>query len=329
MKTRMLTIIMLIFTFGFAYGQENPNNSKLDKNVVEISQLKSEIAELKSEIIELKEKAQWKNEIFEQRLQQASDTIANQNSLFDGFGVLYGIITVIIALIGIALPILTYQFGIKPSQNALKEFENNADKKMEDFLEKSRNKQIEQAIENIKSQNPELKSNATTFLSLTQHQGFTDEQLYKLFLILKSADIDETTKGQIAFSISNKKSDYATEYFTTALQNNYVNIKYAAIKYFVNIGFDNHLNIFRDLISKSENKYIELVTLLTWLYSLNKNSILTVINNKDIVDSLDQQALKTLKGALPSLNKTWRIEENEFEKSYLNEMVKKASSQQA
>jgi len=83
------------------------------------------------------------------------------------------------------------------------------------------------------------------------------------------------------------------------------------------------------LISKSENKYIELVTLLTWLYSLNKNSILTVINNKDIVDSLDQQALKTLKGALPSLNKTWRIEENEFEKSYLNEMVKKASSQQA
>ena len=323
---RTVTVLILIFTFGFAYGQKNQSNSEFDKNVVVINQLKSEIAELKSEITKLKEKAQWKNEIFEQRVQQASDTIANQNSIIDGFGVLYGIITVVIALIAIALPILTYQFGIKPSQNALKEFEKNADKRMEDFLEKTRNKQIEQAIENIKSQNPELKNKATTFLSLTQYQGFTDEQLYKLFLILKSENVDEITKGQIAFSISNKKSDYATEYFTTALQNNYISVKYAAIKYFDNIGFDNHSDIFRDLISKSEDKYTELVSLLNILYTLNKKSILMVINNKDVVDSLDQKALKAFKEELSSLNVIWKFNDNEFEKSYLNEKAKNTSS---
>lgn len=321
---KTISTILLIMTLSLVYGQKTPEKNPIEKKVLELT---DSINILKNQVLELKEKQEWKNVVLEERIKQASDTIANQNSLFDGFGVLYSIITIIIALIGIALPILTYQFGIKPSQEALKEFENNAEKKMADFLAKSRNKQIEQAIDNLKSQNQELKTNAITFLSLTQHQGFTDEQLYKLFLLLKSESIDQTTKGTIAYSISNRKSDYATDYFSTALKDpKNVNIKYAAIRYFSNIGIENHLQIFRDLISQSKDKNTEFITLLSYVYSTNRNSLLTIINDKELIENLDVKTLQALKLSLPSLKTTWQLSDNELEQSYLNEKIENASS---
>lgn len=268
-------------------------------------------------------KQEYKNQILEQRIQQASDTISNQNSLFDGFGVLYAIITIVIALIGIALPVLTYQFGIKPSQDALKEFENNADKKMEEFLAKTRNKQIEQAIENIKSDNQELKTNAVTYLSLTQHQGFSNEQLFKLFTLLKSDKIDQVTKGTIAYTISNRKSDYATEYFKEAiLEPKNVNVKYAATRYFANVGIEDFLDVIRELVSSFTDKNTELNTLLIHMANTNKAAVKILINDKELIDTLNKKDIE----AVSNFKASWQLSDKEFEESYLNERIKNASS---
>jgi hypothetical protein len=322
MKT--IATILLILNLNFVYGQKVQDKKEFDKKITE---LYDTVKQLKQQVQILTDKQEWKNQILEERLKQASETISSQNSLFDGFGVLYAIITVVIALIAIALPILTYQFGIKPSQEALKEFENNAEKKMEEFLFKTRNIQIEQAIENLKSQNQELKTNALAFLSLTQHQGFTDQQLYKLFLLLKSNDIDQAIKGTIAFTISNRKSDYATDYFSTALKDpKNTNIKYAAIRYFTSIGIENYIHIFRDLISDSKDKNTEFITLLGYIFGVNRNSLVTILNDKELIDKLDKNAINSLKLSLPTLKTTWQLSDNEVEQSYLNEKLKNASS---
>lgn len=258
----------------------------------------------------------YKNQILEERINQASDTISNQNSLFDGFGILYSIITIIIAIIGIVLPILTYQFGIKPSQKALENFENNAETKIEDFLEKSRNRQIEQAIHNISSDNQELKSNAVTYLSLTQYQGFSDEQLFKLLTLLKSDKIDQVTKGILAYAISNRKSDYANEYFKEEIFTpDNSNIKYAAIRYFANTGIENYLNTIRKLVYSSSDKTSEFNSLLIHMASINKEAVKVLINDKKLIDYFDEKDIELQK---QTLNKDLlQISEKEFEKSYL------------
>jgi hypothetical protein len=320
MRTTTLTLLFFILTTLSYSQQQQVKTTSLDKQV---SALKDSLVKLNSKVSDLTDRQGWKNEILEERLKQASDTIANQNSLFDGFAVLYAIITIVITLIAIALPILTYQFGVKPSQDALKEFEANAEKKFETYLNKARNKQIEQAIENIKSQNQELKTNAVTFLSLTQHQGFTEQQLYKLFVLLKTSDIDQITKGTIAYTISNRKSDYATDYFTEALKDpKNINIKYAAIRYFANIGIEPHIKVLRDLISKATDKNTEFNTIAIYVAQANKEAVKLLLNDKSVIDLLDDSAIKMQKITVPSLKTSWQLTDEEVEKTYLYERIK-------
>ncbi|HMK24425.1 MAG TPA: hypothetical protein VK483_00245 [Chitinophagaceae bacterium] len=317
-------LLLFVLIGGISFGQTTNNEIDHNKQVIELSDSIKRQAIL---IRTLSEQISLKNVILEERLKQASDTISNQNALSDGFGVIYTIITIIVALLGIVLPILTYQFGIKPSQKALKEFENNIDKKFEQYLIDSRNSQIEQATENLKSQNQELKSNAVTFLSLTQHQGFNDQQLFKLFLLLKSSNIDQTTKGTIAYSISNRKSDFATEYFYEALKDSSnVGVKYAALRYFANIGIENHLKIYRDLISQANDKLLEFSTILIHNGSINKNANIILINDKEFIDGLGVTATNSLRNDFEIYSKSWQINEEDISNSYLKKVMTKTEA---
>ncbi|MGQ0829408.1 MAG: hypothetical protein ACT4ON_13550 [Bacteroidota bacterium] len=324
MKVKLF-ILMLILFVNSSFGQKVQD--RLISVEKRISVFSDSLLKLNKQLIELNEKWEWKGQILEERLKQASDTIANQNSLLDGFGVLYTIITIIITLIAVAVPILTYQFGVKPSQNAIKEFENNADKKFENYLSKTRNEQIEQAIENLKSQNQELKLNAINYLSLTQYQGFTDLQLYKLFVLLKSTDFDQTIEVNIAYIISNKKNDYATDYFTQIIKDGSKNIsiKHAAIRYFTNIGIDNYLDLFKDLLAKSTDKQSEYFMLLAHVANANKKAVKRLLNAKELIDLLDMNDLKKSQEGILSNKNQWQISDEELEQSYLNKEFQRLS----
>lgn len=317
---KKIATLILILTLTFCHGQKF---QEVKLQGLKVTEPADSIRLLNKQVQTLIAKQEWKSQILEERLKQASDTISNQNSLFDGFGILYGIITIVIALVAIVLPILTYQFGIKPSQKALKEFENNADKKMENFLAKYRNNQIEQAIENLKSEIPELRSNAISYLTLTQYQGLTNEQLYRLVLALKSGNIDSSIISPIAYLISNRKSDPATDYFKTTINDpENVNIKHAAIRYFANNSIENYQSVFRGLILNSKDQKEEFLSLLSQLYPINQNSFVTLLNDKELIERLDEKCFKELRSSIALLKSaTWSQAKKEIEDSYLVEKL--------
>lgn len=322
---RTITTILLIFTFSFAYGQKiiTQSNNRVDKKIVELS---DSLNVLKKQLQELKEKQDWKNEVLNDRLQQASDTIANQNSLLGGFGVLYTIITIIIALIGVVLPVLTYQFGIKPSQDALKEFENNADKKIKDYLKETRQEQIKKSIEHLKGDNVELKGQAVSFLSLTQHEGFTDQELFEFYRLIKSGKLSETHIGTVAYLLGSRVNEYANDVFgdVELLKSNV--IKGSAYQYIPKVGYKNFIQPLKKFLTNNANQYGEFFTLLVFSNMNDANTVIEILNNNELVDTLTNETLKTMKNAMKSSLQNIKITEEEYKGTYLYEKIENTSS---
>lgn len=305
--------IILLFCLALSFGQTNTKSiqEKAKNDIVEKLNVdkKIEFSELKSQ-----------NTILKERLEQASDTINNQNSMVSGFSVIYTIITIIIALLGITLPILTYFFGIRPSQKALSEFEKNIDQKMGKYLENSRNNQINQAIENLSGNNQELIISAINFLSITNHQGFKENQIFKIFKVLREGNLDDAKKGVIANLLSSKKNVYATDYFKTALFLS-GNIKCASIKYFANNDLSENVNLFRQLLKKAPDQNSEFYTIMTYCAITNRNTVIFLLNDKQFVDIIDQKFEEIIKSNLnhgiSNFAQSFGLTENEIKETYL------------
>lgn len=306
-------LTILLFCFTLSYGQ---TNSKTVQQKVENNVKAKESNEENAEFHELK----YENKILKERLEQASDTINNQNSMVSGFSVIYTIITIIIALLGISLPILTYFFGIRPSQKALSEFEKNIDQKMGEYLENSRNDQIEQAIENLSGSNQELIISSINFLSITNHQGFKESQVFKIFKVLRESNLDDAKKSVLANLLSSKKNIYATDFFKSALFVN-GNVKGAAIKYFANIDLSENVNLFRQLLKDSADQNSEFYTIMTYCAITNRNAVIFLLSDKEFVDNINQnfeEIIKSnLKHSISSFAQSFSITENEMKETYL------------
>lgn len=322
---RTITTILLFFTLSFVFGQNQTiqKENRVDEKIVERC---DSLNVLKTPLQELKEKQEWEKEVLNDRLQQASDTIANQNSLLDGFGVLYTIITIIIALIGVVLPVLTYQFGIKPSQDALKEFENNADKKIKDYLKETRQEQIKKSIEHLKGDNVELKGQAVSFLSLTQHEGFTDQELFEFYRLIKSGKLSDTQIGSVAYLLGSRVNEYANEVFgdTELLKSNV--IKSSAYQYIPKVGFKNFIQPLKKFLTDNTNQYGEFFTLLIFSNTNDSNAVMEILNNNELVDTLTNETLKTMKSAMKSSLENIKITEDEYKGTYLYKKIENTSS---
>lgn len=312
-----IKLILFVFFVLNVNGLTARDTLKNESKSIEITQLNDSLSKLHKQIEILHKNTNLDSEILENRIKQASETISNQNSLISGFGVMYTVITLVIAFIGVALPILTYQFGIKPSQDALKEFERNSDQKLKKFLTKERSRQIEQAIENLESQNFQLKADALSYLSLTAYQGFSDDQLFRLFKILKSNCLDSNSENQIIFILSNKVSIFATEYFSNAIFSENINTKYAALKYFLNFENEKFIYFFKELISRALDKKSEILTLCLWVSNLRKEVVIDIFDNKEIIGLLNETELDEFIKLLSIYKTTWGIDEEIFNNLYL------------
>jgi len=295
-----------------SFGQTDNKSSKekIENQII----VKSNTNE--TEINELK----YQNTILKERIEQASDTINNQNSLVSGFSVIYTIITIIIALLGISLPILTYFFGIRPSQKALADFEKNIDQKMGEYLENSRNNQIDQAIENLSGDNQELIISAINFLSITNHQGFKENQIFKMFKILRESNLDDPKKGTIANLLSSKKNIYATDFFKNAIFTT-GNVKGSAIKYFANNDLSENVNLFRELMKNAVDQNSEFYTIMTYCAITNKNAVKFLFNDKEFVDTIKKEFEDIIKSnfkhGLSSFARNFSLTEDELKETYL------------
>ncbi|KHJ37921.1 hypothetical protein PBAC_19330 [Pedobacter glucosidilyticus] len=309
MKKKLLFII-IILSANISFGQKNQRDDQIVDRV--------ELMEKQLDSV-IKYQESQKTKILEERINQATETIANQNSIITSFGTLYAIITIVFALIGIALPILTYQFGIRPSQEALKDFEKNSEKKFNEYLKEKQTKEIDNAINNLKSEDSFTRINSINYLSLNYHLGFNSNQINALLELLKDKSLDENTMNQIYHCISNQKNENVKEYYVNFLSDpnsNVIDIRiYYCIRFLSNYNLTDYKSNLATFISNNESSFI---TITIYISQLSKSNLLNLFNEKQIINCLNSNELKDLKDSYESYLKShWKIDKETFEKTYL------------
>lgn len=257
-----------------------------------------------------------REENLSQKLIDASNTIDYLNSLVNSFGQIFTILGIFIGIITLALPIIMYQFGIKPSQRALKDLELNIDTRLSTYLKTVREKEIDTAIENIKSGSTEKKNQAITYLSLTHHEGLTDQQFFRIYNILNNNLSQTNIKSQLAFILTTNKNEYAELLFGSEELRKDPTIKYMGYLYFSKTGFTNHRKSLADVINSSENPGLELNTFVTSLSQYSYTDTIEFFNDKELID-LIEASNSFLENDLSAIMSSLNISEQIYNDSYI------------
>ncbi|MET3537732.1 hypothetical protein [Chryseobacterium limigenitum] len=309
-KKILLTLFLIssVFSFSQTDTSNNQQNKKIELLNKKVDSLISEQNGVKTKILE-------------ERINQATETITNQSSMISSFGTLYTVITIILAFIGVVLPILTYQFGIKPSRDALKEFEEKSEAKFNNFLKERRVKEIDNAIENLKSEDNHIRNNSLNFLTYNSHQGLNEDQVLKIINIINNNN-DENFLVQLLGCIVNEKNEnlkkYFIEYLNTSQEAN--STMYYCLKFFSYYNYSEYKNELKIFISNNNTS-----TALSIIFSFfPKNNIIDLLNDHNIIDILSSDALTFVHGYNfgKSNISQWNMSEEDYEKTYLYERLK-------
>lgn len=319
----MRIILSLLFAFIICINGFTQTDKLSVKTVNEkVEYLQDSIQKLNDKIDNLinkypKIQQSLNQEKLNNQIEIANETIKGQNSLIDRFGTIFTWITVIFALLGITLTILVLVLGIIPARKAVNDLQKDLDSKIENYLKENRNKQINQALKNITSDNPELRNSAINYLSLTQHEGYSDDQSFKIYKILKTGKIDDTIRINLAYTFSHKKNEYGDEYFPEILKpETNSNLKFYAYRYFANAGLNNYVDIIRNYLISDSKKSDDFITLIVSCQQVSKEAIGILINDKSIIDVFKSEELQKIKTSLKNLIETWNLKEL-FNESYL------------
>jgi len=301
---KILILSILLFYNNISYGIYYTTESILIKNPKK---------EVQDSIISLCEKLQFyekenlgkTNNQLDITLLIAKETIQSQNSIINSFGVIYSIITIIIALLGLILPILVYMFGIRPARKAVVELQKDIDDKIANYITSQRNKQVNQSITNLENQSPVIRNNAISFLTLSLHDGLSDLQIFNIYQLLKDNKIDETIEEHLLHILSHRKSNFADDYFKELLfDNNRVKFRPYVYIYYANAGIENYFDVIIDFlneckISKSVlNVGGGLYQILDTIYKISKDTFVKILNNIEIVDLMDEKELMSFRDSL-------------------------------
>lgn len=251
--------------------------------------------------------------VLEERIAQASDTINNQSTIIGSFEVIYSILTIIFTIIGLLVPIVTYYYSVKPSRDQIKNLESNFDKRLEEYLKSSRLENIDNAIKSLSSNSAELKQNAITYLSLTQHEGLTDIQYFKLYKVLTNDSIDSTQKHSLGFILTGKENEYATEYCTSILRSRSLYNEYIPARYFGMIGINKYVQNFVNYLLSVPEKNDAFMRIISHMKIASLESVLELLNSDLIINLFNKDDLTYLKN--------YRLT-NGFEKGYEEDKLK-------
>ena len=318
---KITTILISLLITGFAIANDIDNIPK--REFLEFKkEFTDSINSLNHKLDESNEKFKIQESANQNRFKDASNMIDYQNNLVGSFGVIFTVLTILIALLTLGLPILTYQFGIKPSQKALRDIEINMDSRLEKYLKENRDKQIEQALANLKSDSTELRTQGLNFLALTHHQGLTDAQMFKLFYLVKKNMGEQSVKSQLSFVLSTRKNEYADELFNDEMYLDDKAIKPMALMYFVKTGFENNISGLKKIMSLSSNKSTEYFNILINIMTYASGDLLKALNCQELISGLDKPAISDLKGIHKHYLKTLNISHDKFEETELYKTIK-------
>lgn len=316
---QILFSFLLFWCISTSYSQDKQLEYEIERSKVTKAVEKWD-AKMDSFFVAVKEQ-----EIrLDQRVSDSSRTIEYLNSLINAFGQIFTILGIFIAIIALALPIITYQFGIKPSQKALKDLEANMDSRLENYLKNARNKEIENALKNIREGSAEFKSQAISFLALTQHEGFSENQMFQIYSILNKNWNEHSVKSQLAFILSTRRNDYADELFNGDDIMQDPVIKQMAYLYFAKTGFQNNLSGIIKILNGSQNQLQEFSTLAFNLMQYSSADVIRLFDNETIISSLEVATLQKMNTEFTSTLKSLNVDTSAFEKTYLSKIIKTA-----
>lgn len=337
MKYIITLLLCTTFVHINLFGQSNGIQGKLDQleqklldqrslhneKIDSISHLFNDtISIIKVELNEGYKTLAEKEESLLKNLDDSSNLIEYLNSIVSTYEVLFAILGIFIALVTLILPFATYQYAVKPSKEAIKDLEKDFDSKLSSYLENLRNKQIDDALDKINNENPEERSRAVSFLTYIQNEGLNDVQMFKIYQLIKHDNYDNSVKGQLAFILATRKTDFADELFNSDLIINDVAIRQMAQLYFAKTDFRKNMTGIKLMLSDEETQMVSFNTLLIYLNQHSSNDINDFINTSEIIDLLTDDTLRSLKVSMQSIINSLNNTDVQFESSVLDEKIK-------
>lgn len=315
---KLISTIILLLNIVIASSQEFPVKDKISNLRIEFL---DSLQSVKQVSLSDRNEIQEENEKIRKSLDEAANTISYLNSVTSTFSYIITFLGILIGIIALVVPFATYQYAVKPSKEALRDLEKYFDNRLEQYLWENRNKQIDNAIFKIKDGSPEEQNLAISYLTFTQSEGLTDAQLFQIYNIIKKNNFALNIKSQLVFILSSRKTDYASELFSSREINADPVIKQMAMIYFAKTGYKNNYDGIVNFLISDENQEINFNTLIGNLNQYNTSDINDIFNDSNIIDTLTEETLKKLKVSLPSIIKAYNITVD-LESSYLNEKIK-------
>lgn len=326
MKKIYLFLLLFCLSFIFCYSQPKGNiasNQIKNELLDSIAKLNKQINDIGNKLIlsdssfkikfnALTEAIDSTNKsINDSRLREslksAESTINKQNSFIDGFGTLYTYITALIGLLAFMLPLMVYLFGILPARKQIRKskkiieaMNKNIDLKFDEYIIKNKEKQINNALIDIKGQDKFLRSTALNFLQYSINQGdLGDNQLLDIYMLLTlKNDLDENSKLILSNILCCKKNMYSELYFKDVVVNESPILKHIGLHYFLFAGFEQYMENITNMILKSQNPGDEYIELLLYLSSQAPKQIVTIINYNNLNENLSQEDKAKVKNEL-------------------------------
>lgn len=245
----------------------------------------------KAIVLTQKDSIQIKNQeekiaILEERLKQSSDTITNLNSMVTGFSAAFTIAGWFLALLAIGMPIITYYFGVKPSQTAIKDLETNMDKRITSYLEDKHHQNITTAIKNVNSDIGFEILNGLTYFQSNSEIILSEEQTLDLITAVEKTTMIEGYKGALLHFMYRQKSKSLDRYFKEKLlsikENDSSFDIIIFLSYFLRPIFNNDIELFKEAIKNATEKTSLFQSLIDTARTNNKEVAIKLLNSKEI-----------------------------------------------
>ncbi len=277
MRRKIVIIIITFITFTLSiYGQDSDSLTDINER---INILEKEIEEL-NDII--------KNEELENRLKLSTETINTYNSLFTIF---IAIQAILLALLGIGIPISSYFFVIKPWKKTNKWIKN----KFEEFMSNYQKEEMDRAILSlVYEQDDKLKRNAREYIEKNYYYKFSDEQLLNLNSALFSIeDIYLDIKHTVMRILAKRQSKVADLFFAQHFCTYGWDIIKYAFNYFDFMGIERFIKRISKNLIELEIKKFEQTIKEIFHHSADKYFI-KFINYETLVSKLSKDKIQFL-----------------------------------
>ena len=306
---RFLSVFLLIF-----YTSQTPENPtqenfiKVPNNTIRRDTPELQVVQMRKSIDSLQQEIETQTQLSHNltlSIETANSVINKQNSLINGFGVIFTVLTLLVAFVPIAQYFISIRPIIKDAKGIINRADLALDKNKQDFLsfrkeieerleerfnvfqEKSKKKVIDQALTNLSSYSEDLQRSALTYLSNSVSADELGEiQLSRISILLRRLKFSENETEKLASFLYYKKGENTDDFFLNLplYPNIYriESIRYYAYRYLLMSNLPDRLECLTKLILVTDCPTKDYIKAIGWISSDHKELVLDLINHKNL-----------------------------------------------